>query len=151
MSNNKDIENLLKNIQEGLKNYSIKELNEGLVSFLNKKHDKKEEIDYVIDLVTRKFDISERTLKKTNARGSIQDAKQITYCLLYFNLGLPIRYISKKIFFNWPTSVLVGIKRYKNANTAIKDDKVFVDSYLELQIKLVEFITNKKQKNESIY
>ena len=146
MPENKDIGLLLKNIQEGLKNYSIKELNEAIFDALSKKHDKKEEIDYVISLVVKNYKISERTLKKSNARGDGQDAKQIAYCLLYFNLGLPIRYISQRIFFNWPTSVLIGIKRYRNASENVKQDKGFIDTYSKLQQQLLQFINTKKTK-----
>ena len=146
MSEKKDIELLLKNISEGLKNYSIKELNDAIIDSLSKKHDKKEEIDYVLNIVTNKFNISYRTLKMTNARGVVQDAKQTAYCLLHFELGLPIRYISQRIFFNWATSVLIGLKRYRNSNENIKQDKVFMETYSELQKKLLEFIT-KKQTN----
>ena len=37
MPENKDIEQLLKNIQEGLKKYTVKELNDAIITFLNKK------------------------------------------------------------------------------------------------------------------
>jgi len=100
MSENKDFENLLKNIQEGLKIYSVKELNEAIIKALNKKHDKTLEIDYVLTLVATKYGISIKTLKQKNARGKILEAKQISYCLLNQNLGLSIRYIAEKIFFN---------------------------------------------------
>ena len=51
MPEKKEIELLLKNIQEGLKKYSVKELNDAIITFLNKKEDKSQEIDYVFQIV----------------------------------------------------------------------------------------------------
>jgi chromosomal replication initiation ATPase DnaA len=144
MSENKDFENLLKNIQEGLKVYSIKELNEAIIKALNKKHDKTLEIDYVLTLVATKYGISIKTLKQKNARGKILEAKQISYCLLNQNLGLSIRYIAEKIFFNWATSVAIGIKRYKNnSGKELFKNKPFVDSYNFLSEELIKHLTKK--------
>ena len=145
MSENKDFENLLKNIQEGLKVYSIKELNEAIIKALNKKHDKTLEIDYVLTLVATKYGISIKTLKQKNARGKILEAKQICYCLLNQNLGLSIRYIAEKIFFNWATSVAIGIKRYKNnSGKELFKNKPFVDSYNALSEELIKHLTKKQ-------
>ena len=145
MEDKKEIKSLLKNIQEGLSKYSISELNEALISILNKKHDKSEEIEYVFHIVTNEFGISVRTLKQKNQRGDINEAKQIAYCLLHLTLGLSIRYIADKIFFNWHTSVSIAIKRFKTINLAVKHDKEFLDKYTKLQIKLIEYINKKKQ------
>ncbi len=145
MSENKDFENLLKNIQEGLKVYSIKELNEAIIKALNKKHDKTLEIDYVLTLVATKYGISIKTLKQKNARGNILEAKQICYCLLNQNLGLSIRYIAEKIFFNWATSVAIGIKRYKNnSGKELFKNKPFVDTCNALSEELIKHLTKKQ-------
>jgi chromosomal replication initiation ATPase DnaA len=140
MSDKKEVEQLLKNIQEGLKKYTVKELNEAIVSFLNNKDDKSPEIDYVLMLVSQDFGVPVKTLKRKNVRGTIQEAKQIAYCLMHFNLGLSIRYISKRVFFNWPTSVQTGIKKYKQADPNHPQDKQFIDKYNELQAQLIEKI-----------
>ena len=100
MPDKKDIEQLLKNIQEGLKKFTVKELNDAIISFLNKKDDKSLEIDYVLQIVSEEFNTSVRILKKQNIRGILQEAKQISYCILHFNLGLSTRYIADKVFGN---------------------------------------------------
>lgn len=145
LTDSKDIEYLLKNIQKGLKLYSIKELNRAIIEALNKKDNKKDEIDFVLDIVARNYAISLRSLQKENARGIEQDAKQMVYCLLYFNLGLSMRYISSKVFMCWPTSVLKGIKRYRTANPAIKQDSEFLNTYNKLQKELLTYITTKNK------
>jgi chromosomal replication initiation ATPase DnaA len=146
MSNDtKDIETLLKSIQEGLKKYSLKELNEAIINILNKKSDKTLEIDYVLTLVCDEFSVSKTTLKSKNARGVLQDAKQIAYCLLHLNLGLSIRYISNNVFHNWPTSVAIGVKRFKTSDIKYKQDKEFIDKYVKLETKLIQNITTQKQ------
>lgn len=145
MSENKDFENLLKNIQEGLKMYSVKELNEAIIKALNKKHDKTLEVDYILTLVSNKYGISIKSLKQKNARGKILEAKQVCYCLLNQNLGLSIRYIAEKIFFNWATSVAIGIKRQKqSAGKDLFKNKPFMDNYNELQAELIKYITENK-------
>ena len=140
MSDKREVETLLKNIQLGLKKYSVQDLNEAIVIFLNKKNDKSIEIDQVIILVCQEYNISKNTLKNKNARGNLQEAKQIAYCLLHFNLGLSIRHIATKIFFNWPTSVYIGIKKYKTADKSHRQDKKFIDKYEKLQSTLVKQI-----------
>jgi chromosomal replication initiation ATPase DnaA len=144
MPDKKDIEQLLKNIQEGLKKFTVKELNDAIISFLNKKDDKSLEIDYVLQIVSEEFNTSVRILKKQNIRGILQEAKQISYCILHFNLGLSTRYIADKVFGNWHTSVHTGIKRYKNLNPAIKQDREFQAKYELLSTKFIENFTKEK-------
>ena len=113
---------------------------------LSDTHDKTEEIKYVIKIVCNEFSISEYTLKNMSKRGSLQDAKQITYCLLYYNLGLSQRYIANSIFFNWQTSVANAIKRFKKSDIQHKSDREFLEKYNLLKNKLAIFIneTNKQ-------
>ncbi len=143
MDENKDLEILLKNLQDGLKNHSLKELNDALVVAINNKYDKKADIDNVLLLVCKNYKISIKTLLSSHARGEIQEAKQIAYCLLHINLGLSIRYIAKRVFFNWPSSVMIGVKRYKFANPKVKDDAAFLETYNNLQQKLTMYLSIK--------
>ena len=136
MSDNEEIKKLLKNIQEGLRIYGLQELNEAIVNTLNDKHDKTNDIDYVLNLVCEEFRISKKSIKSVNIRGNLQDAKQVAYCLLHFDLGLSLRHISERIFFNSHTSIANGIMRFKNANVLVKQDKEFIDKYNTLQAKL---------------
>jgi chromosomal replication initiation ATPase DnaA len=145
MPDKKDIEQLLKNIQEGLKKYTVKELNDAIISFLNKKDDKSVEIDYVLKIVSEEFNTNVRIIKKQNIRGILQEAKQICYCILHFNLGLSTRYIADRVFGNWHTSVHTGIRRYKNLNQAIKQDREFQEKYDLLSTKFIEHFTTKEK------
>lgn len=146
MQDNKDVEHLLKNIQEGLKKYSIKELNEAIMQLLNKKSDRNEEVTMVIDLVCKEFGINQRILKKAHARGHIQEAKQTAYCLLHFDVGLGIKHIAARIFSNWHKSVSIGLDRVRKANTDIKSDRDFLERYKKLQGKLINQITEIKNQ-----
>ncbi len=145
MSENKDIEDLLKNIQAGLKKHSIKELNEAIITVLNKKEDKTIEIDYVLRIVANQFSISVKRLKEKNTRGVFNEAKHVAFCLLHYNLGLSLRHISDKIFSTWPSSVHAGVMRLKDRTTAIKSELKFFEVYDNLQTKLINFITEQKQ------
>ncbi len=143
---NQDIGVLLKNIQQGLKKYSVNELNDAIVKALSNSHDKSEEIKYVITIVCNEFKVSEFALKNMKKRGALQEAKQIAYCLLYFNVGLSIRDISDNIFFNWHTSVANGIRRFKKSDIQHKQDKEFLDKYTLLRNKLLLFINDSNKQ-----
>jgi chromosomal replication initiation ATPase DnaA len=142
MSDQKEIEILLKNIQEGLKKYSLKELNEAIVEFFNKKDDKTNEINIILDIVCADFNISNRVIKKKNGRGEISEAKQLAYCLLHYNLGLSTRHIAEKIFIgHWHSVVYKAIMRLKNAQPNIKSDRQFLEKYQELNEKFIDKLT----------
>ncbi len=70
MGEQKEIETLLRNIQEGLKKFTLKELNEAIVDFFNRKDDKSKEIHMILDLVCADFDTSLRILTKKNVQSS---------------------------------------------------------------------------------
>lgn len=144
MTENKHIETLLKNLQNGLKTHSVKELNDAIIIAINNREDKKADIDYVLNLVADAYNISLKTLM-SNGRGKIVDAKQTAYCLLHINLGLSIRYIAKRIFFNWHTSVFTGIKRLKSANPKVKSDAEFINVYDALQLQVEKYILHKNE------
>lgn len=143
MTENKEIETLLKNLQEGLKTHSVKELNDAITTAITNKYDKKADIDFVLTIVSKTYEIGIKALMSNHGRGKVQDAKQMAYCLLHFNLGLSMRYIAKKIFFNWPASVLIGINRYKTASPKVKHDVEFMETYTRLQTELLNYISNK--------
>jgi chromosomal replication initiation ATPase DnaA len=139
MGENAELEQLLKNIQSGLKKYSIKELKDGIVSYFNKNDDKTLEINTILNVVSEHFDTTIATLKQKNVHGSIHDAKQICYCILNFQLGLSTRYIAERIFgYSVHTNVHRGIMRYKNANIELKPDREFVEKYELLKNKCID-------------
>ena len=132
MSEKTQVEELLKNIHQGLKKVGLKELNSGILKMLNSKSDKSEEINYVLQIVCKEYSLSIHSLKSKYPKGIVQDAKQVAYCLLHFNLNLTIRYIAEKVFENWPTSVYTGVKRYKEGDINHKADKDFMEKYNKL-------------------
>jgi chromosomal replication initiation ATPase DnaA len=141
MSEKKEVEDLIKNIHQGLKKIGLKELNNGLIKILSSKDNKAEKIDFILNAVCKEFNITLSSLKMKYPKGPIQDAKQISYCLLHLNLNLTIRYIAEKIFNNWPTSVYTGIKRFKEGDPNHKADKYFLEKYYKLEEKLNEYLT----------
>lgn len=148
MDDKKEVELLLKNIQEGLKTYSVKELNEAIISFLNKKDDKTEEIEHVFSIVCEEYKTTPKILKKNNIRGDLHEAKQIIYCVLHFNLGLSSRYIANRIFFNWHGSVFQGIKKFKDCDLNIKQDREFMKKYEKISSKFIENFSKDNIKYE---
>ena len=88
MSEKTEVEELIKNIHQGLKKVGLKELNSGILRLLSGKNDKSVEIDYVLQLVCKEYSLSIHSLKTKYPKGIVQDAKQVAYCLLHFNLNL---------------------------------------------------------------
>lgn len=145
MPDNTEIEELLNNMRKALKQYSVKELNTAISLALGEKDiGIKKEVNYVIKIVSKHYGVSERVLKSSVSRGKIAEAKSIAYCLLHYDLGLSVGYISQRIFCTWRNSVYLGIRRIKTINTAIKSDKEFNEIYQLMQSKLLIFITDKK-------
>lgn len=145
MSNNKQLEELFKHIQIGLNKCTVKELNEAIISFISTKYDKSPEIEYVFKIVSDDFKVNPERLKQKNVRGIYNEAKELIYCILHFNMGLSIRYIAKFIFFNHHMSVYGAIKKFNNLNENFKQDKMFLDRYKELSGKFIEYITKQKE------
>lgn len=150
MSESLQIERLLKNIQQGLKKYSLSELNRALLEALSKRNDKSDEIQYVLKIVSNDYCISEYALKNTKKRGDLHEAKQIAYCLLYFNVGLSIRDIATNVFSNGHTSVANGVGKLKKANIEHKQDRKFLERYYHLQTKFLTYIQNKNNQSNEI-
>jgi chromosomal replication initiation ATPase DnaA len=138
MHDNYEIEHLLNNIQKSLKIYSVRELNDALKDIISyKDSSKKEDINYSLNLVCEYFNITISQLMGKDNRGMIVDAKQIAYCLLYFDVKLSVKNISKNIFHNWRNSVYRGINRFKNINVNIKEDEVFFCNYNNIRDKFL--------------
>lgn len=147
MGNQQQFVELLNNIKEGLKHYTPEELNNALIEVLNKKSDKAPEIEHILTSVCTKFNISRRTLIHSKARGEIQQARSLAYCLLHLDLGLSVRHISFKIFKKYPNSVSVAIKYKRNCDPKIKRERIFLENYEFLQKELIEFIKEQNQIN----
>jgi chromosomal replication initiation ATPase DnaA len=146
MSEHKEIDVLLRNLQEGLKKYTLKELNDAIVEFLNSKKDKRKEIDLILEIVCEDFEISLNTLKQPQARGDRGEAKQLTYCLLYNNLGLSTRQISDTIFTGvWHSVIYRAIIRLRTAQPHIKSDKLFLERYQRLNEKFIDKLTQENK------
>lgn len=124
------------NTGKALRYGSVEELNEATVEYLKNKNKHSPAIDTILDLVSECYAISKRTLKTSNARGKVQVARNMAYCLLHFDAGLPTRYIAIQIFGKWQTSVTKGITYYKNLDMQIRRDADFMDTYTKLQLKL---------------
>lgn len=135
MKEHKDIEFLLKNIQEGIRLYGVKELNEAISKELYKKTNKSKEVEYILDTISEHYKITRHSLIKSK-RHYNQKARQMTYCLLYFSVGLSLREIAK-LFSKYVRSVAVAIENYRKLNPNIKVDKDFINTYKNFQEKIL--------------
>jgi len=141
VENNKEIETLLKNIQKGLKKYSVKDLNSAIVEILQKNGSQQKEIDFVLKIVAQKYKISVKTLVNSRARGEIQEARMLSYCLLHYTLGLSIRHVAKNIFHRWHNSVASALRHYKQIQPEkFRVDKEFEDNLKDCQTQLLNYL-----------
>ncbi len=141
----KEFEELLENIQQCLKKYSVQELNQALVTFFAKKQDNADEIDFVLQTVANEYSISKRTLIHSSARGNVQEAKEQAYCILHLNLGITLRHISKRIFLQRNhQGVSKVIQEFKNKSTEVKWGKSFIPRNEKIQKQLAEYLTSNK-------
>ena len=134
MPEKEDIITLFRNIQQGIKKYNIKSVNDAIEKAIDSidttQKSKQEQINLVLKSVCNEYAITREQLIRSKSRGEIQQAKIVTYCLLHYQLGLTIRHIAQKVFFrNHHTSVALGVKYFKNLNTNIKPDKEFNDRF----------------------
>ncbi len=148
MSEKKELETFFKNVQQSLKRHTLFEINESLQSMINSQSDKlkdrEKDINNVLDAVCKEYDIEKDILIYGKSKKDLQQARSIAYCLLHFELGLPIRYIAKRIFLlNWHNSVGVAIKYHKSLNLNIAPDRKFKEK-MEIVKKTIVF-KNKKR------
>jgi len=142
-----ELENFLKNLQTGLKKYSLKELNDSLYIVLRnrngKQHPKQKHIKVVLEEVAKEFDIQLEYLINSRKRGNVQQARKIAYCVLHFNLKLPIRYIAKNIFYQtWHTRVGNIIQYHNRLDLNIKPDKEFYEKLQKINEKVTDKFKN---------
>jgi len=145
LTQNKDFENLLDNLQRCLKTYSVKELNDALVTFFSKKQDNSLEINFVLEEVAKEYSISKRTLIHSTARGNTQEAREVAYCLLNLNLGITLRHIGNRIFLKGAhNGVVRALDKFRKLNMEVKQDREFKEMYEKIQQKLANFIIENK-------
>jgi chromosomal replication initiation ATPase DnaA len=148
--NKQEIDELLKNIQSVLRNYSISDLNQCVNEFLSKSNNKsrldKKRVHIVLETICKEFNLSIDKLLIGRGKGDIQEARKYAYIILNQEFNLTIRYIAKYVFaLKWHTSVAMAIKYYKNLNNNIKIDRDFSEKFNVIMQKI-----NVKIKNEKI-
>jgi chromosomal replication initiation ATPase DnaA len=142
-----DIQKLLKNIVEVLKHYTLPEFNDILVSVVNEKGDSHYAEKYILDLVCETYKISHRALIYSKSNPNVTKARQVTFCLLHFTLGLSTRYIAKQIFhFNHHNTVGSAIKMYKKLNPSLAPDRELKESIELLRDKVITKIAKHTEK-----
>ncbi len=145
--NANEVQCLLKNIAQVLEHYSLKELNEYLITAVSVKGDNHYAEEYIISLVCETYKISRRAFLFSKSNYSITMPRQIAFCLLNSILGLSSRYISKRVFHLSNHNVVhSAITKYKKLDPSIKPDKDFLDSVTTLREKVLEKLNTKENK-----
>ena len=137
-TNEKAVAKLLKNIALGLQKYKIDDLNEAICKIIAKKENQQAEIDYVMKMVSRMYQITPSTLVKSRSRGDIQQARKLAYCLLHYTLGLSIRQVAT-LFNRWHNSIASALRQYQSHQpTKFKMDQEFETKFRTCQKDLLQ-------------
>jgi len=145
-----EIESLFKNLQQGIKIYGVKDLNDAISKVIYEKNDLSKEIDFILKSVAKEFNITKHILIHSNKRGDYQQARQVSYCLLYLDLGLTLRQIAKDIFNKYHRVVAIAIEYHKALDEKHPVDKKFIDIYKKQQEKLLNYINTNKHGVENL-
>jgi chromosomal replication initiation ATPase DnaA len=142
----KDLATLLTNIQDALKVYSVRELNDAILIALNEKFDFKKEVDFVLKSVASNYKIQRNLIMKSKKRGEIQEARMVVYAILHYDLEISTRQIAKRIFKKYPNSIQDALKKFRALEPEkFSKDKGIMDRYKECRKETVEFIITKKE------
>lgn len=149
-SQSRELETFLRNLQLGLKRFSLAELNETIEALVTDKNQKSRQrqvkVDLVVNVICKHFNLDRDIFLKGRGKGIVQQARKYAYCILHNDYDLPIRFISNQVFdLKWHTSVSVTIQYYKTLNVDIKPDKEFIEKLNELRNEI-----NIKIKNTTI-
>lgn len=141
-----ELSDLFKNIQNGLKQYTLNEFNFLVFRILKTKNslEKRDEVNYIVAIVCEHYQLSKRNFMTARFGGNSTEARQIASCLLHLNLGLSQRLIAN--YYNIsPRIVNVAIKKFKTIDTKIKTDREFKENYEFLEQKLNTFLMEKNK------
>ena len=146
---NKQLEVFFKNIQKGLKKFTLDELNDSIDSLVNTDADwertKGKEIATVIGVICKEFEIEKEVLLYGRSKGKTSEARRYAACILHIEYNLPIRFIAKSVFkLNWHTGVTEAVRYYKSLNMEVKPDREFSE---RLQSILNKIATKNKNTN----
>jgi hypothetical protein len=134
MSDNKELSELLKNIQDGLKTYGLKELNSSLETLLKKNENDDSKTELILKLVCIEYNINKKVLLHSTERGEIQEARRMAICLLFFNTNISIRKIAKMVFNrDYHLFIQKAIKRHRSININVKPDRLYKEKYDKLE------------------
>lgn len=145
MSEKQQVQQLIKSLQKGLKQYSLEEFNLALSGVLKNKavneKDKEKQIIIVLDSICKEYNITKDALVYEKTKRNVVQARNIAYCILHLDIKLSIRYIATRVFFlKWHNSVGVAIKNYNTLNPEIPPDKEFIDKFKKIQTEVIKKI-----------
>ena len=150
MSESTALTTFFTNTAKALKHSTVDDLNEALTDFLKTKGKDTTRIECVLDLVSAKYSITKRTLKTSNARGKVQIARNMAYCLLHFDVCLDTRYVAR-IFDKWPNCVSRGISYFKLLDGRLQKNGEFLELYMDDKYKKDrEFMDNYRMLQKKI-
>lgn len=144
------LQKMIASIESGLKDHSADELAEAIENYLSKKQLKNDEVNFLLNLISKDYNIPTRQLKGGRLRGEHAVAKRQFICILHFKLQLSQRHIAKKILDNTHKVVGEVCRYFLKLDMKFIQDKEFKDKYELYCLKLTEFMEQKFKPSPSI-
>ena len=126
---NNTFQALLKKIEAALDVYSVAELNAEIDQLMLGKQSDSKDVTLILNIVSSEFAITKINLLKSHARGSHQEARTISYALLHYVVGRPIRQIAKIFHRKNHNGVAVALKQFKELDQKIPQHKKLQEKY----------------------
>lgn len=140
-----DLLSLIDGIVKAITSYNIspKELGDALIEVMERRGNKMPEINYVLDTVAADYAISRKVLREGTGREHSY-ARRFVYCLLYYDLRLPLAQIAEQVF-GTPhvRRISEAISEFRTMDAKIKAHREFLTKYETYQKGLQDFILRK--------
>jgi chromosomal replication initiation ATPase DnaA len=144
--NDEQIKELLTNISDMLKFYTVTELNLFLAAGINKKQHNYSAQEYILNLVCDTYSVTRHSLLHAKNNQQITGVREVAFCLLHYMLGISQRKIAMNIFtLKNHSPVFLAVKKYKSLDMKIKQDREFKASIDILQEKVQQEINQVKK------
>lgn len=142
-SDSTGLQKMIESIEDGLKHYTPKELSEAIENFINKKQIKTPEVNFLLNCISKDYNVSVRHLKTPIHRGQNQIAKKLLICLLVFKLKLSQRHIASAILNNTHKVCGDACRYFSSLDVKYTEHREFKEKYDHYSLKLDEFIQQK--------
>lgn len=140
-----EVKKLMKNIHDGINLFSLPKLNSILKKIIRKPM-KSDNVEFVLQTVSKKFNISKENLINTRTRGQKSFPKLIVCVLLNRVVGESVKDIAI-LFKNFPNAISFALNTFDNLTVIPSTDgKLLLSQYTECEKELIKYLESQELK-----